>query len=110
MYPEEPEAGKKNMDKHEVSFSDLVIKVSDGKFKVGFLDKRDSFTLSMLECQASWVKHHLTFSAIGVEPGGTARASNHPESFSVALKPLVTCGSRQVVSIEAINRVVLKSL
>ena len=53
MYPEEPEAGKKNMDKHEVSFSDLVIKVSDGKFKVGFLDKRDSFTLSMLECQAS---------------------------------------------------------
>ena len=43
FYPEEPEVSKENIDKGEVNFSDLGIKVRDGKFKVGLPDKGDSF-------------------------------------------------------------------
>ena len=110
FYPEEPEVSKENMDKREVSFSDLGIEVRDGKFKVGLPDKRDSFIFLMLKCQRNRVKHDLTFYAIFVKPYETARASNHPESFLTALKPLVTCGRRQAVSNEETNRIVLKIL
>ena len=39
-----------------------------------------------------------------------ARASNNPESFSTAIKPLIASMSRQWVSIGKINRFILKFL
>ena len=43
IYPEELQLGKENTDKREASFLDLDIKIKDGKFHFGLLNKRDSF-------------------------------------------------------------------
>ena len=48
------------------------------------------------------------YSAIGAESLRIARASNNPESFSTAMKPLIACMSRQGVSIGKINSSILK--
>ena len=50
----------------------------------------------------------IVYSAIGVELLRTARASNNPESFSTAIRPLIACRSRQGVSIGKINGCILK--
>ena len=48
------------------------------------------------------------YSAIGAESLRIARASNNPESFSTAMKPLIDCMSRLGVSIGKINSSILK--
>ena len=48
IYPEELQLGKENTDKYEASFLDLDIKIKDGKFYFGFMDKRDSFPFSIV--------------------------------------------------------------
>ena len=48
------------------------------------------------------------YSAIGAESLRIARASNNPESFSTAIKPIIACMRRQGVSIGRINRFILK--
>ena len=48
------------------------------------------------------------YSAIGAESSRIARASNNPESFFTAMKPLIARMSRQGVSIEKINSSILK--
>ena len=48
------------------------------------------------------------YSAIGAESLRIARASNNPESFSTAIKPIIARMRRQGVSIGRINRFILK--
>ena len=50
----------------------------------------------------------IVYSAIGVESLRIARASDNPESFSTAIKPLIARMSRQGVSIGKINSSILK--
>ena len=101
IYPEKLQVGKENTDKHEVSFLNLNIKIKDGKFDLGLFDKRDSFPFSMVRMpdKSSNVPSSIVYSAIGAESLRTARASNNPESFSTAIKPLIARMSRQEVSI-----------
>ena len=47
------------------------------------------------------------YSAIGAESLRIARASNNPESFSTAIKPIIARMRRQGVSIGRINRFIL---
>ena len=109
IYPEELQLGKENTDKHEASFLDLNIKIKDGKFHFGLFDKRDSFpfyTVRMPD-KSSNVPSSIVCSVIGAEPLRIARASNNPESFSAAIKPLIAGMSRQGVSIGKINSCIL---
>ena len=54
------------------------------------------------------VPSSTVYSAIGAESFRIARASNNPESFSTAIKPLIARMNRQGVSIEKISCVLLK--
>ena len=64
-------------------------------------DKINSFPLSfvIMPDKSSNVPSSMVYSAIGAELLRIARASNNPESFSTAIKPLIACMSRQGVSI-----------
>ena len=106
----ELQLGKENTDKHEASFLDLNIKIKDGKFHFGLFDKRDSFLFSIFRMsdKSSNVPSSIVYSAIGAESLINPRASNNPESFSTAIKPLIACMSRQEVPIRNINSSVLK--
>ena len=89
---------------------DLNIKIKDGKFRFGLFDKRDSFSFSIVRMpdKSSNVPSSIVYSAIGAESMRIASASNNPESFSTAIKPLIARMSRQGVSIGKINSSVLK--
>ena len=50
------------------------------------------------------------YSIIGAELFRVALAGNNPTSFSTVIKPLVTRVSREGISIEKINSIVLKFL
>ena len=91
IYPEELQLGKENTDKHKASFLDLNIKIKDGKFQFGLFDKRDSFPFSIVRMpdKSSNVPSSIVYSSIGAESLRIARASNNPESFSTAIKPLI---------------------
>ena len=110
IYPEELQLGKENTDEHEASFMDLNIKIKDGKFHFGLFDKRDSFPFPIVRIsdKSSNVPSSIVYSAIGAESLRIARASNNPESFSTAIKPLIARMNRQGVSIGKINSSVLK--
>ena len=89
---------------------DLNIKIKDGKFHFGLFDKRDSFPFSIVRMpdKSSNVPSSILYFAIGAESLRNARASNNPESFSTAIKPLIARMSRQGVSIGKINSSILK--
>ena len=110
IYPEELQLGEENTDKHETSFLDLNIKIKDWKFQFGLFDKRDSFPFSIVRMpdKSSNVSSSIVYSTIGAESLRIARASNNPESFSTAIKPLIARMSRQGVSIGKINSSILK--
>ena len=54
------------------------------------------------------VPSSIVYSVIGAESLRISRASNNPESFSTAIKPLVARMSRQEVSIGIMNSSILK--
>ena len=89
---------------------DLNIKIKDGKFQFRLFDKRDSFPFSIVRMadKSSNVASSIVYSAIGAESLRTDRASNNPESFSTAIKPLIARMSKQGVSIGKINSSILK--
>ena len=105
IYPEELQLGRENTDKREASFLDLNIKIEDRKFHFGLFDKRDSFPFSIVRMldKSSNVSSSIVYFAIGAESLRIARASNNPESFSTAIKPLIAHMSRQEVSIGKMN-------
>ena len=84
---------------------DLNIKIKDGKFHFGLFDKRDSFPFSIVRMpgKSSNVPYSIVYSVISTESSRIARAGNKPESFSIAIKPLITRMSRQEVYIGKIN-------
>ena len=90
---------------------DFNIKIKDGKSHFGLFDKRDSFPFSIVRMldKSSNVPSSIVYSVIGAESLRIARASNNPESFSTAIKPLIARMSRQGVSIGKINSSSLKS-
>ena len=53
--------------------------------------------------KSSNVPSGIVYPAIAAEPLGIARTSNNPESFSIAIKPLIARLSRQGVSIGKIK-------
>ena len=110
IYPEELQLGKENTDKHETIFLDLNIKIKDGKFQFGLFDERDSFPFSIVRMpdKSRNIPSSIVYSAIGAESLRIARASNNPESFSTAIKPLIARMSRQHVSTGKINSSILK--
>ena len=59
--------------------------------------------------KSSNIPSSIVYSAIGAESLRIARASNNPESFSTAIKPLIARMSRQGVSVGKINSSILKS-
>ena len=79
-------------------------------FEFGFFDKRDSFPFSIVRMpdKSSNVPSSIVYSANGAESLRIARASNNPESFSTAIKPLNARMSRQGVSIGKTNSSILK--
>ena len=89
---------------------DLDIKIKDGKFHFGLFDKRDSFPFSIVKIpdKSSNIPSSIVYSAIGAELLRIARASNNPESFSTAIKPLIAHMSKQVVSIGKIKSCILQ--
>ena len=59
--------------------------------------------------KSSNVPSCIVYSAIVAESLRIARASNNPESFSTAIRPLIAGMSNQEVSIGKINNFILKS-
>ena len=110
IYPEKLQLGKENTDKHEASFLDLNIKIKDGQFHFFPFDKSDSFPFFIVRIpnKSSNVPSSIVYSAIGAESLRIASASNNPESFSTAIKPLIARMIRQGVSIVKINSSLLK--
>ena len=110
IYPEELQLGKENTNKHEASFLDSDIKIKDGKFHFGLFDIRDSFPFSIARMpdKSNNVPSSIIYSTIVSKSLRTARASNNPESFSIAIKPLIAHMSRQGVSIGKICSFILK--
>ena len=80
---------------------DWNIKIKDGRFHFGLLDKRDSFDFSIVRMpdKSSNLSSIIVYSAIGAESLRIARASNNPESFSTSIQPLIARMSRLGVSI-----------
>ena len=70
---------------------DLNIKIRGGKCHFGLFDKRDSFPFSIVRMpdKSSNVPSSIVYSATGAELLRIAIASNNPESFSKAIKPLI---------------------
>ena len=101
--------GKENTDKHKASFLDLNIKVKNGKFHFGLFDKRYSFPFSIVKMldKSSNVPSTIVYSAIDAESLTIARVSNNPESFSTAIKPLISRMSKQGVSNGKMNSSIL---
>ena len=88
---------------------DLHIKIKDGKFHFGLFEKRDSFPFIVrMPVKSSNVPSSIVYSAIGTDSLRIARASNNPDSFSTAIKPLIAPMSRQGLSIGKINGFILK--
>ena len=58
--------------------------------------------------KSSNVPSSTVYSAIGAKSLRIDSASNNPESFSTAIKPLISRMKRQGVSIEKVNCVILK--
>ena len=89
---------------------DLDINIKGRKFHFGLCDKRDSISLSIVRMsdKSGNVPSSIVYSAIGAESLRIARASNNPESFYTAVKPLIAQISRQAVSIGKINSSILK--
>ena len=110
IYPQELQLVKENTDKHEASFLDLNIKIKDGKFHFSLFDKRDSFPFSIVRMldKSSNVPSSRVYSAIGAESLRIATASNNPESFFTAIKPLIAHMNWQGVSIGKRNSSFLK--
>ena len=81
-------------------------------FHFGLLDKRDSFCFSIVRIpdNSSNVPSSMIYSATGAETLRIAKASNNPESFSTAIKPLIARMNRKGVSIGKINSSTLKIL
>ena len=89
---------------------DFDIKIKDGKFHFGLFDKRDPFPFSIFRMpyKSSNVPSSIVYSAIGAVSLRIARASNNPESFSTAIKPLIAVRmSRLGLSIGEINSFIL---
>ena len=109
IYPEELQLGQENTDKHEASLLDLNIKIKDGKFQFSLFDKRDSFPFSIVRMpdKSGYVSSSIVYSGIGTESLRIATASNNPELFSTAIKPLIARMSRPGVSIGKINSSIL---
>ena len=59
--------------------------------------------------KSSNVPSSIVYSAIGAESLRIARASNNPESFSTAIKPIIARMIRKGVTIEKINSFILKN-
>ena len=97
IYPEELQLGKESTDKYEAIFLDLSIKIKDGKLHFGLFDKIGSFPFSIVRMsdKSSNVPSSIVYSAIGAESLRIARASNNPESFFTAIKPLISRTSKQ---------------
>ena len=81
-------------------------------FHFGLLDKRDSFRFSIVRIpdNSSNVPSSMVSSATDAETLRIAKASNNPESFSTAIKPLIARMNRKGVSIGKINSSTLKIL
>ena len=109
IYPEELQLSKENTDNYEASVLDLDIKIKDRKFHFGLFDKRDSFPFSIFRIpdKSSNIPSSIVYSAIGAESLRIARASTNLESFSTAIKSLITRMCRQGVSIGKINSCIL---
>ena len=77
----------------------LGIKIKDGKLRFSLFDKRNSFSFSMVKMpgKSSNLRSSPAYSAIRAESLRIARASNNPESFITAIKPLIARMSRQGV-------------
>ena len=65
-------------------------------FHFGLFDKRDLFRFSIVIVpdKSSNIPSSIVYSPIAAELLRMARASNNPESFSTAVKPLITRMSR----------------
>ena len=89
---------------------DLDINIKGRKFHFGLFDKRDSIPLSIVRMsgKSGNVLSSVVYSAIGAESLRIARASNNPESFSTAIKPVTARMSKQGVSIRKTNSFILK--
>ena len=57
--------------------------------------------------KSSNIPSSIVYSATGAESLRIARASNNPESFFTAIKPLMACMSRQGVSDQPIRSVAI---
>ena len=80
---------------------DLNSKIKDERLDFGLFDKIDSFPFSIVRMpdKSRNVPSSIVYSATGAESLRIARASNNPESFSTAIKPLIARMTRQGVSI-----------
>ena len=89
---------------------DLKINIKDEKFHFGLFDKRDSFPFSVVRMpdRSGNIPSDIVYSAVTAKSMRTAKASNNPESFSIAIKPLIARMSRQGVFIRKINSSIIK--
>ena len=109
IYPEELQLGKEKTNKNEESFFDLNIKIKDGKFHFGLFDKRDLYPFSIVRMpvKSNNVPSSIVCSAIGVESSRIVRASNNPESFSTAIKPLISRNSSILKFLTKITQILI---
>ena len=79
-------------------------------FHFGLFDKTETFPFSIVRMpdKSSNVPSGIVYSAIGAESLRIAGASNIPESFSTAIKPIIARMSRQGVSIGKRSSSILK--
>ena len=69
--------------------------MKDGKFHFG---RSFPFSIVRMPDKSSNVPYSIVYSANGAESLRIARASNNPESFSTAIKPLIVHMTRQTSS------------
>ena len=91
---------------------DLNSEIKDERLDFGLFDKIDSFPFSIVRMpdKSRNVPSSIVYYAIGAESLRITRASNNPESFPTAVKPLIAGMSRQGVHIGKINSSIIISL
>ena len=75
---------------------DLNSKIKDERLDFGLFYRRDSFPFSTVRMpdKSRNVPSSIVYSTIGAESLRITRASNNPESFPTAVKPLIVGMSR----------------
>ena len=110
IYPPELELGKENLSDCQASFLDLNILITDNKYELSLIDKRDAFpfTIVRMPHRTSNIPNKMVYSSICAEVLRIGRSSTAKNKFGESvgrlIKRMVSQSARMDRTINALNK------